>query len=120
VNHVHGEPGWSGPRPDGSIRTTFLGRLDPFSGQVFGRRLSDIDITAMDPFEPDNVVYLHPQRRWLTHCLDCDPSGDRVFDVPVHQDVRTGDILTPCPACQGFALVEVPGTNARRSWTARP
>jgi hypothetical protein len=85
-----------------------------------GRRLSDIGDSAMNPREPDNVVYLHPQRRRRTHCLDCDPSADRVLDVPVHQDVRTGDILTPCPACQGYALVEVPGTDARRSWTARP
>jgi hypothetical protein len=97
-----------------------LGEVRSASGQVFGRRLSDIGITAMDPREPDNVIHLHQRRRWRTHCLDCDPAGHRVFDVPVHRDVRTGDILTPCPACQGFALVEVPGKNPRFSEAGSP
>jgi len=69
----------------------------------------------MDSLENSNVIYLHPRRRWRTHCLDCDPAGERPFDFAVHQDVRTGDILTPCPACARIALVEVPRVDERFS-----
>jgi len=69
----------------------------------------------MDSLENSNVIYLHPRRRWRTHCLDCDPAGERPFDTAVHQDVRTGDILTPCPACARIALVEAPWAGERFS-----
>jgi len=81
----------------------------------------------MDLSENSNVIYLHlhprlqPHRhrrqrlRWPTYCLDCDPAGERPFDVPVHQDVRTGDILTPCPACERISLVDAPRVDERFS-----
>ena len=69
----------------------------------------------MDPREHSNVIYLHPRRRWRTHCLDCDPAGERPFDFAVHEDVRTGDILTPCPACARIALVDAPWVDERFS-----
>jgi len=71
----------------------------------------------MDSVDGSNVIYLHPRqtRRGPTHCLDCDPAGERPFDFPVHQDVRTGDILTPCPACARIALVEAPPVAERLS-----
>jgi hypothetical protein len=73
----------------------------------------------MDSLENSNVIYLHPRphqrRRWPTHCLDCDPACERPFDFPVHQDVRTGDILTPCPACARIALVDAPWMDERFS-----
>jgi hypothetical protein len=73
----------------------------------------------MAPLENSNVIYLQTRqrerRRWPTHCLDCDPAGERPFDFPVHQDVRTGDILTPCPACGRISLVEAPRVEARFS-----
>ena len=83
--------------------------------------MSAIGIAAMGPREHSNVIYLHQRRRWRTHCLDCDPTGERPFDLAVHQDVRTGDILTPCPACARIALVEAPRVGERFSEAgARP
>jgi len=71
----------------------------------------------MDLPETSNVIFLNHRRRWrwMTYCLDCDPAGERPFDFPVHQDVRTGDILTPCPACARIALVEVPRVDEHAS-----
>jgi hypothetical protein len=73
----------------------------------------------MDSLVNNNVIYLHTRqhrrRRWRTHCLDCDPACERPFDFPVHQDVRTGDILTPCPACERIALVDAPRVDERFS-----
>jgi hypothetical protein len=69
----------------------------------------------MDALEPNNVIYLHQRGRWPTYCLDCDPSCTSPFDLAFRKDVRTGDILTPCPSCGRSALVEVPRAAARRS-----
>jgi len=77
--------------------------------------MSRFDIAAMGPCERDNVLYLYQRRRWRTHCLDCDPACERPLDLAVHQDVRTGDILTPCPACARIALVEAPRVEERNS-----
>jgi len=91
------------------------------SGHIRPVALSQIDIAAMGPHERDNVIYLHQRRSWRTHCLDCDPAGERPFELAVHQDVRTGDILTPCPACARIALVEAPRVDERTSGgRARP
>ena len=59
-----------------------------------------------------NVIYLGRPLHWPTHCLDCDPQAARPFRMAVREDARTGDILTPCPACGHHALVDVP--NATR------
>jgi hypothetical protein len=75
--------------------------------------VSDIDIAAMDFLSHGNVIFLHQRRRWRTHCLDCDPAAARPFERPVRADARTGEILTPCPACGRFALAEAPRTDAR-------
>jgi hypothetical protein len=75
----------------------------------------------MDLSDNSNVIYLHLHRRererrsWPTYCLDCDPAGERPFDLPVHKDVRTGDILTPCPSCKRIALVDAPRADERFS-----
>jgi hypothetical protein len=69
----------------------------------------------MDFHVHENVVYLHQRRRRRTHCLDCDAAALRPFDVEVRADARTGEILTPCPACGRFALVEAPRSDARVS-----
>jgi hypothetical protein len=75
----------------------------------------------MDTSERSNVIYLHPRRRRRTHCIDCDPACERPFGFAFHQDVRTGDILTPCPACGRIALVEAPTVDERISGAgARP
>jgi hypothetical protein len=74
----------------------------------------------MDPREQSNVFYLHPRRRGRTYCLDCDPSSEHPFEIAVHKDVRTGDILTPCPACRHVALVDVPWAGARSAGTGAP
>ncbi|HET8723206.1 MAG TPA: hypothetical protein VFM53_03305 [Anaeromyxobacteraceae bacterium] len=55
---------------------------------------------------PDNVVPLFPRRPRATRCLDCDPAGAYPFRIAVHADARTGEILTPCPACGRHALVD--------------
>ncbi len=60
----------------------------------------------MDAILPDNVIPLFPRRPRPTRCLDCDPEGASPFRIAVHADPRTGDILTPCPACGRHALVE--------------
>jgi hypothetical protein len=62
---------------------------------------------------PDNVVPFRPRQPRATRCLDCDPEGVRPFQVAFHADPRTGDILTPCPACGRHALVEVRRRAAR-------
>jgi hypothetical protein len=54
-----------------------------------------------------NVIALRPRIPRATHCLDCDPRGATPFRVPFRADSRTGDILTPCPACGRYALVEL-------------
>lgn len=75
----------------------------------------------MKSLENSNVIYLHPRehqrrsRSWPTYCLDCDPACERPFEFPVHKDVRTGDILTPCPACARIALVDAPWVDERFS-----
>jgi hypothetical protein len=61
----------------------------------------------MGPCLPDNVIRLRPRRPRATFCLDCDPRCGSPFQVSFHADPRTGDILTPCPACGRHALVEV-------------
>jgi hypothetical protein len=53
------------------------------------------------------VVPLRPRSPRATHCLDCDPKGAAPFRVPYRADSRTGDIVTPCPACGRYALVEL-------------
>jgi hypothetical protein len=69
----------------------------------------------MEALEPSNVIYLHRRRPWRTHCLDCDPGAERPFDLVVRPDARTGEILTPCPACGRISLVEAPRPGARSS-----
>ncbi len=66
------------------------------------------------PF-PDNVIPLRPARPPATFCQDCDPHACHPFRVPVRADPRTGDILTPCPACARQALLEVPARSRARN-----
>jgi hypothetical protein len=51
---------------------------------------------------------------WRTFCQDCDPGCARPFEVPARRDPRTGDLLTPCPACGRVALADVPRAAAAR------
>lgn len=62
----------------------------------------------------ENVVVLYPRTPAATYCQDCDPNGFHPFRVAVRADSRTGDILTPCPACQRHALALVSGAAGRR------
>ena len=62
----------------------------------------------------DNVVVLYPRLPMATYCQDCDPEGARPFHGAVRADPRTGDILTPCPACDRHALTPLPGVAGRR------
>jgi hypothetical protein len=64
--------------------------------------------------QPDNVVVLYPRPPRATYCQDCDPEGSRSFTVEVRADPRTGDILTPCPACDRHALALVPRAAGQR------
>ncbi len=52
-------------------------------------------------------------RRWHTYCQDCDPACARPLDVEARRDPRTGDYLTPCPACGRVALADVPRARSR-------
>ena len=54
-----------------------------------------------------DVIPLRPRGPRATHCLDCDPAAARPFHVPYRADSRTGEIVTPCPACGRYALVEM-------------
>jgi hypothetical protein len=67
----------------------------------------------MESTRLDNVVVLHPRPSRATFCQDCDPEGLRPFTIEVRADPRTGDILTPCPACERHALALVPWTGGR-------
>ena len=60
----------------------------------------------MQPYR-DNLIRLRPYRPRPSFCQDCDPLGARPFLVEFHADPRTGDILTPCPACGRHALLEI-------------
>jgi hypothetical protein len=55
----------------------------------------------------ENVIRMHLLRPRPSFCQDCDPLGTRPFLVEFHADPRTGDILTPCPACGRHALLEI-------------
>jgi hypothetical protein len=68
----------------------------------------------MEPVHLDNVVVLYPRPPRATYCQDCDPEGSHSFAIEVRADPRTGDILTPCPACERHALAPVPGSAGRR------
>jgi hypothetical protein len=67
----------------------------------------------MDQARLDNVVVLC-RRPTATYCQDCDPDGVRPFHGAVRADPRTGDILTPCPACERHALAPLPGIAGQR------
>jgi hypothetical protein len=73
----------------------------------------------VSPSPPGNIHVLDPHRPYRTHCLDCDPDAARPFRIPVHADRRTGDILTPCPACGRYALVVFTRAAGRRSLGTR-
>ncbi len=68
----------------------------------------------MTAFPAENVVRLRPRRPRATVCQDCDPAATRPFRIPFHADPRTGDILTPCPACGRYALLELVRARAVR------
>ncbi len=68
----------------------------------------------MDPARLDNVIVLNRRPPRATYCQDCDPKGARPFHVAVRADPRTGDILTPCPACERHALAPLPGVAVQR------
>ena len=68
----------------------------------------------MDTARLDNVIDLYPRLPRATYCQDCDPEGARPFQVAVRADSRTGDILTPCPACERHALAPLPGVAGQR------
>jgi hypothetical protein len=68
----------------------------------------------MDPARLDNVIVLFQRRPTATYCQDCDPNGARPFHGAVRADPRTGDILTPCPACERHALAPLPGITGQR------
>jgi len=61
----------------------------------------------------DNVIPLRPPGPRPTHCLDCDPDGRQPFRLAYRADVRTGDILTPCPRCGRYALALLPRSAVR-------
>jgi hypothetical protein len=68
----------------------------------------------MEPIHLDNLVVLYPPLPRATYCQDCDPEGSRPFTVEAREDPRTGDILTPCPACERHALAPVPRAGGQR------
>jgi hypothetical protein len=69
----------------------------------------------MNTVSRDKVLYLRLRRPVATYCQDCDPEGARPFHVEVRADPRTGDILTPCPACARHALATVRRTSTHRN-----
>jgi hypothetical protein len=68
----------------------------------------------MESIQPENVIVLYPRLPRPTFCQDCDPDGSRPFSIGVRSDPRTGDILTPCPACDRHALALLPWAAGRR------
>ena len=68
----------------------------------------------MEPIHLAQVVILYPNPARATYCQDCDPEGSRPLTVEVRSDSRTGDILTPCPACERHALAPILGAAVQR------
>jgi hypothetical protein len=68
----------------------------------------------MDTARLHNVIVLYQRLPRATYCQDCDPEGSRPFSIVVRADPRTGDILTPCPACERHALAPVPRAAGQR------